>query len=439
MTQPSPSKKPVWISRGYKFKLDPTPAQADSLARHVGVCRVIYNLALEQRRDHYRQFKASTGKVISFASQCRELTLLRAEFDWIRSVGVTCQEQALRDLDTAFQGFFSGRGGYPQFRKRGVNDSFRFKGREVAVRRLNKSWGVVKLFKIGEVRFRWTRGIEGKVKAATINLDSLGWHVSFSTEAEADIEAGENPAIGIDRGVAQAVAYSDGSFAAFPKERIATLEAKVRRASAALSRCVKGSNRRKVAKARVAALRSRMARVRKHFNHVETTRVARSFSVVCIERLNTKGMTASARGTIEQPGVNVAQKSGLNRSILEIGWYQFQQLLAYKLPAAGGELRLVNPAYTSTTCSCCGLNDRDNRKSQAVYECAGCGSVMNADTNAAVNILQAGTRPAKASRQRKSHLEAPLTPDRESSSLAAGRTLTSKAVKFAPPSIDGEG
>jgi putative transposase len=301
MTQPSPSKKPVWISRGYKFKLDPTPAQADSLARHVGVCRVIYNLALEQRRDHYRQFKASTGKVISFASQCRELTLLRAEFDWIRSVGVTCQEQALRDLDTAFQGFFSGRGGYPQFRKRGVNDSFRFKGREVAVRRLNKSWGVVKLFKIGEVRFRWTRGIEGKVKAATINLDSLGWHVSFSTEAEADIEAGENPAIGIDRGVAQAVAYSDGSFAAFPKERIATLEAKVRRASAALSRCVKGSNRRKVAKARVAALRSRMARVRKHFNHVETTRVARSFSVVCIERLNTKGMTASARGTIEQP------------------------------------------------------------------------------------------------------------------------------------------
>lgn len=394
------------ISRGYRFKLDPTPEQVDAFARHAGVCRVVYNLALEQRRDHYRQFREATGWSISFASQCRELRLLRAEFDWIRDVTATCQEQALRDLDRAFQNFFSGRSSYPQFRRRGINDSFRCKGRETAFRRLNRSWGAVKLPKIGEVRFRWTRDIPGTVKNATVSLDPLGWHISFSTEAEIVIEPSAGAAIGVDRGVAEPFAYSDGSFADFPKRRIKKLETRARKASAALSRCRKGSNRRKSAKARVAALRARMARIRKHFNHVETARLAGSFGVVCLERLRTKTMTASARGTTEEPGTNVAQKAGLNGAILEIGWYQFQQFLAYKLPAAGGEIRLVNPTYTSTTCSCCGLNEKTNRKSQAVYECSGCGSVMNADTNAAINILQAGTRPAQASRQRESHLEA---------------------------------
>jgi putative transposase len=150
--------------------------------------------------------------------------------------------------------------------------------------------------------------------------------------------------------------------------------------------------------------------VRKHFNHVETAGIARKFGVVCIEALKTKNMTASAKGTAEAPGKNVRQKAGLNRSILETGWLQFQQFLTYKLAANGGELRLVNAAYTSQTCSCCGVIEKTNRKSQAVYECAGCGSVMNADKNAAVNILQAGTRPAwrervSAPEKRESHLE----------------------------------
>ncbi|MBY3157272.1 transposase [Rhizobium laguerreae] len=94
------------------------------------------------------------------------------------------------------------------------------------------------------------------------------------------------------------------------------------------------------------------------------------------------------------------RQANLKVVVLEIGWYQFHQFLAYKMAAAGGEIRLVSAAHTSTTCSCCGTNDKTNRKSQAVYECADCGSAMNADTNAAVNILLAGTRPAKAKRPR---------------------------------------
>lgn len=398
------------IRRGYKFKLRPTADQESFLYQHAGVCRLVYNLALEQRRDHYRQFRAATGRNISFGSQSAELTALRAEFDWIRDVTQTAQVQALRDLDRAYQNFFSGVSGYPTPRKKGVNDSFRLLGREVAFRRLNKSCGMVKLPKIGEIRFRWTRDVPGKIKNATISLDPLGWHVSFSTEAEVEAEQNFGPAVGIDRGVVEAVAYSDGNFADFPKARIRKLGEQAKRAARALSRCRRNSNRRKVAKAKLAAIRAKAARVRKHFNHVETSRLARTFGVVCIEALKTKNMTASAKGTIEEPGANVRQKAGLNRSILEIGWYQFHQFLAYKLAASGAELRLVRAAYTSITCSCCGAIEKMNRKSQAVFECADCGSAMNADTNAAVNILQAGTRPASRERiaaptKRKSHLE----------------------------------
>jgi putative transposase len=399
------------INRGYRFKLRPTEEQAKLLFQHVGVCRLVYNLALEQRRDHHRQYRAAMGKHISYGSQAAELTALRAEFDWIRAVTQTAQQQALRDLDRAYQNFFTGVSAYPSPRKKGVNDSFRLQGREVAFRRLNKSWGLAKLPKIGEVRFRWTRDIQGKLKNATISLDPIGWHISFSTEVEADAVKNLGPTVGVDRGVVEAVAYSDGTFAVFPKARIKHLDRKARRAARALSRCKKGSGRSTVAKARVAALRAKAARVRKHFNHVETARLARSYGVVCIEALRTKNMTASAKGTIEEPGVNVRQKAGLNRSILEIGWYQFHQFLTYKLAAAGGELRLVNAAYTSITCSCCGIIEKTNRKSQAVYECADCGLSANADTNAAINILQAGTRPARRERiaaptKRKSHLKA---------------------------------
>ena len=395
-------------NRGYRFRLRPTEAQAALMEQHARVCRMIYNLAVEQRRDHHRQFRRLTGKHLSYTSQAAELTALRAEFDWIREVTQTCQQQALRDADRAFRNFFSGIAAYPSFRKKGVNESFRFQGREVTFRRLNRSWGLVKLPKIGEVRFRWTRDIPGRLKNVRISLDPLGWHVSLTTEREVEVLPNHRPAVGADRGVTEPVAYSDGTFALFPTERIKTLDRKASRAAQAVARGKKGANRRKVAKGRVAALRAKIARVRKHFNHVETARLARTFGVVCLEALRIGNMTASASGTVEEPGTNVAQKRGLNRSILEIGWYQFHQFLAYKLTEAGGELRLVHPAYTSTTCSCCGMNEKTNRKSQAVYECAGCGSVMNADTNAATNILRAGTRPSpkRAAARRKSRLEA---------------------------------
>jgi len=376
------------ILRGFRFKMAPTAKQEILFRQFSGVCRLVYNLALEQRQAWGRAHR------IGYVQQAADLTRLRAEFEWVASVSQTCQQQALRDLGKAFANFFAGRGEYPTPRKKRVNDSFRFQGREVAVERLNRNWGRVRLPKIGWVRFRWTRAVEGRLLNVTVSPDALGWHVSFACEIEHGAPANIAPPVGIDRGVTHALALSDGTFADMPVERLRVLDRRARKHSRALARCKRGSNRRKKVRARLSATKAKAARIRKHFNHVQSSRIANVFGTVAVEELRAANMTRSARGTVEQPGRNVRAKAGLNRAILEQGWHQFATFLSYKLEANGGFLVSIPAAYTSQTCSCCGSISRHHRKSQAVFECSDCGHSANADTNAAINILKAGTRPA---------------------------------------------
>ncbi|PWC69074.1 transposase [Azospirillum sp. TSH7] len=380
--------------RGYKFRLYATDEQEALFGQYAGVCRLVYNLALEQRRDWWRQFKTSTGRSISYPSQARELTVLRAEFEWIAAVSIIPQQQALRDLDSAFGSFFAGRADYPTPRKRGENDAFRFSGRNCQWRKLNAKWGVVRLPKIGEVKFRLTSDIPGAVKNVTVKRDALGWHVVFSTEVEHEAPQNFGPAVGIDRGVIHTLALSDGRFMDMPRERLNVLDRRARKQARKLAKCKRGSNRRNAAKKLLARTKAKMARVRLHWSHERTTEIASTHGVVVIEALKTRNMTASAAGTAKAPGRSVRQKAGLNRAILNNAWFQFEALLAYKLAERGGELRKVNPAFTSQTCSCCGAIDKASRESQATFRCGHCGHAANADTNAARNILRAGTQPA---------------------------------------------
>ena len=382
------------INRGRRYRLYATGEQEILFGRYAGVCRLVYNIALEQRRDWWRLFKGNTGRSISYPSQARELTDLRAEFDWIANVSVVCQQQALRDLDKAYASFFAGRAAYPTPRKRGTNDSFRFSGRVCTWRKMNAKWGLVSLPKIGDVKFRLTRDIPGEVKNVTISGDALGWHVIFSCEIEHTTPQNFGPSVGIDRGVARTVALSDGRFMDMPKDRLNVLDRRARKQARALAKKKRGSNRRNAARKALARTKARMARLRLHWNHERTTEIATTHGVVVLEALKTRNMTASAAGTVDEPGRNVRQKAGLNRSILNNAWYQFESLLSYKITERGGQLRKVNPAYTSQTCSECGVIDKASRESQAAFNCGHCGHTANADTNAARNILRAGTQPA---------------------------------------------
>lgn len=378
------------ILRGFRYKMAPTAKQETLFRQFAGVCRLIYNIALEQRRDWWRQYEANTGSRLNYVSQARELTALRAKYDWIAAVSQTCQQQALRDLDKAYSNFFKGIARYPSPRRKGVNDSFRFQGREVETRRLNAKWSAVRLPKIGWVKFRDTRPMRGTVKNATVALDALGWHISFACEIEHTVPANICPSVGIDRGVASTLTLSTGEMLSVPA-RLETIDRRQRAAQRVVARRKKNSNRRAKAIRRAARLSAKRARIRRDWHHKVSRNIANRFGTVVLEDLRVKNMTASAKGTIEEPGRMVRQKAGLNRSILNQGWSAFAALLDYKLSERGGYLVTVDPAYTSQTCSECGTVDSQSRESQAVFACRHCGFRANADHNAAINILRRNT------------------------------------------------
>jgi putative transposase len=186
---------------------------------------------------------------------------------------------------------------------------------------------------------------------------------------------------------------STDKLSSVPIERLLVQDRKNHKAQLATSRRKRGSKRYATARKRAAACKAKAARIRKDWNHKATTTLANRFGVVVIEALKTRNMTASAAGTVEEPGRNVAQKAGPNRSILEHGWFQFETFLSYKLAAAGGKLVKVDPRNTSRTCYECGSIDALSRESQALFLCVECGHEAHADVNAAKNILRAGTWP----------------------------------------------
>ena len=374
------------LQRASKYRLEPTPEQAAWLSQVAGSCRYVYNIALEQRRDHWRKGK------FSFVQQCREVTDCRTETDWLRACPVHALQSALRDLDNAFQRFFAGLGGYPQPRRKDRGDSFRLPDPSyLGFKRLSKKMGAVKLPKIGWIKCRDWRALGGDLRNVTIAKRGGHWYVSIQWQREVDNpEKSALPAVGIDRGITVFAALSDGT-PIKPINAFKGIENKLAKRQRVLARKQKFSANWKKQKAKISRVHMHAANARKDFLHKLSAEIAKNHGVVKIEKLNVRGMSASAKGSVEAPGKNVKAKSGLNRSILDQGWSMFKTMLAYKLAERGGELVEVPAAYTSQTCAECGTVDRDSRQDQATFVCRSCGHTDNADVNAARNILQART------------------------------------------------
>lgn len=365
------------IHRGFRYRLYPSPEQAALLGQTASATRFVYNLALEQRRDFWRQAKAQ-GIALNFISQGREITQVRAEHDWLGAVAATPLIQALRQLDDAFRAFFTRRAGYPTFRNKGDRPRFRHKGTEVRLTEVSRRWAMIRVPKIGLVRLRLTRPWRGRIVSANFSRDALGWHVSLGCEIEHEAPANSLPGIGIDRGIANTLALSNGEIVSTPA--MVKLTRRKKAAQRVLARRRSGSARYRAQRQRVARIAAKIARARADWRHRATTDIARRFGLVSIEALHTSDMTRSGRG-----------KRGLNRSILEQGWGAIEAALAYKLEERGGTLVKVDPRFTSQTCSDCGTIDKASRESQASFACRSCGFTIHADTNAALNILRRST------------------------------------------------
>jgi putative transposase len=379
------------LQRASVFRLEPTETQSSAFGQWVGACRSVYNLALEQRRTWGQQHR------LSYNGQQAEITDLRAEVDWLKAVPVHALQMAVRSLDNAYQRFFAGLGDYPKPRKKFLDDSFTLPDPSyLGFKRLNKNHGAIKVPKVGWVKLSGFRKLGGALRSITIRRKAGHWFVSVAWQKEVPDPAPSNlPSVGIDRGVKSFAAFSDDTPSVTGPNSFKRIQTKLANAQRKLARKIKFSANWKKQKAKITRIHSRVANARKGFLHMLSTDIAKSHGVVKIEKLQVRNMTKSAKGTVEAPGRNVAQKSGLNRSILDQGWSMFATMLRYKLAERGGQLVEVPAPYTSQGCAECGVIDKASRKDRDHFECVACGHTDCADHNAARNIHQASALAAE--------------------------------------------
>jgi putative transposase len=202
------------------------------------------------------------------------------------------------------------------------------------------------------MRYRKSREVLGAVKNVTVRWHSGKWFVSIQTEREVEVPTPKGEAIGVDMGIVRFATFSDGS-GVEPLNCFRRHETVLRKAQQAMSRKTKFSSNWKRAKARIQRIHARVANVRNDFLHKLSTEISKNHAIVCVEGLQVGNMSRSAAGTQEAPGTNVRAKSGLNKSILDQGWFEFRRQLEYKLAWSGGLLIAVPPQNTSRTCPAC--------------------------------------------------------------------------------------
>jgi putative transposase len=379
------------VHRAAKFCCEPSPYQAQSLGQWVGACRHEYNLALERRDYEYKNY----GFSLAYVPQAKELTGRRASLDWLNFAPVHALQNALRDLDEAFDRFFKGLCRHPTPRKKFINDSFTLPAEDVKFRRVNKNHGIITLPKIGDVKFRGYRDLGGKPKSVTFRRKAGKWFASLLWEKEIpDPPKSEDAPIGIDRGVAVFAATSVGELID-PVNAFDAIQDKLAKLQRKLARKVKFSSNWRKVKEKISRLRMHEANARKDFLHKETTKLAKSHGVYRLEKLRVRNMTASAAGTVEEPGKNVAQKSGLNRSILDQRWSMFATFLGYKEEPKGGRVEFTPAPYTSLRCPNpnCGHTHPNNRPTRDRFCCEMCGYEGHADVVGAINVSQGRILP----------------------------------------------
>ncbi|VWC38401.1 RNA-guided endonuclease InsQ/TnpB family protein [Burkholderia lata] len=376
--------------QAFKFELMPNGEQQRDMRRFAGSCRFVYNKALALQKENYE----AGGKFIGYVAMAKHLTEWRngGETPWLKDAPVHPLQQALKDMERAYKNFFAQRAAFPKFKKRGQRDSFRYPDPKQF--RLDQPNGRIFLPKLGWMRLRLSRPVPGELRNATVSFNAGKWCVSIQTEREVEPPVPHaTSVIGIDVGIARFATMSDGTFLT-PLNSFKKHEARLRRCQRAMSRKVKFSNNWKKAKARVQRIHTRIGNARRDYLHKATTTISKNHAMVCIEDLQVRNMSRSAAGSTDAPGNNVRAKSGLNKAILDQGWFEFRRQLEYKLAWNGGWLVAVPPANTSRTCPACGYVSADNRTTQEKFACVECSYEENADVVGALNILARGHRVA---------------------------------------------
>ncbi|MDE1058708.1 transposase [Escherichia coli] len=370
--------------QAFKFQLRPGGQQEREMRRFAGACRFVFNRALARQNENHEAGNKYIpyGKMASWLVEWKNAT----ETQWLKDAPSRPLQQSLKDLERAYKNFFQKRAAFPRFKKRGQNDAFRYPQGV----KLDQENSRIFLPKLGWMRYRNSRQVTGVVKNVTVSQSCGKWYISIQTESEVSTPVHPSASmVGLDAGVAKLATLSDGTVFE-PVNSFQKNQKKLARLQRQLSRKVKFSNNWQKQERKIQRLHSRIANIRRDYLHKVTTTVSKNHAMIVIEDLKVSNMSKSAAGTVSQPGRNVRAKSGLNRTILDQGWYEMRRQLEYKQLWRGGQVLAVPPAYTSQRCACCGHTAKENRLSQSKFRCQACGYTANADVNGARNILAAG-------------------------------------------------
>jgi len=356
------------MHKTYKFRLLPTKKQTQKLDWTLDMCRILYNSCLVDRKKHYEQ----TNKGLS---RIKQQEILKADKETIKSLnGIHSQvlQDVLFRVERAFQSFFrrlrekDGKAGYPRFKSETRYDSITYPqqpGFKLTEQGLNLS-------KIGTVKLKKHREINGKIETCTIKKENDKWYVCFSVEYEPARKPIPDKAIGIDMGIKSFAVTSDGERIDNPKYFLKS-EKKLISKQRQLSRKKKGSANRKKARKIVAKLHCKIKNQRSDFHHKVSRKIVDNFGFIAVEDLNIKSMVKNHH---------------LAKSISDVGWGQFLNCLIYKAEEAGCKVEKVAPHYTSIICSVCGEHV-SKTLADRIHNCPFCKTVLDRDHNAAINIL----------------------------------------------------
>jgi len=327
-------------------------------------CSLVYNHCLAQRKETWEK----TQQSITCYDQTKQLPALKKESERYQTVYSQVLQEVVRRVDKAFQNFFrrvkrGEKPGYPRFRSARRYDSFTFTQRSGF--KLSRK---LTLSKIGDIRIKLHRPIEGKIKTLTIHRQADGWFACFSCEIESHPLSSTGESVGVDVGLENFATTSDGEF--FPPiKHLRKTEKKVQRLQRVVSRRKKGSRRRRKAVSAFKRAHQRVANKRRDTHHKVARALVNRYDVIAIEELSTS---------------NMVKNHHLAKSISDAGWNAFSLILAAKAEGAGRKVVKVDPKYTSQVCSGCGTIVK-KALSERWHSCD-CGCELHRDVNAAINI-----------------------------------------------------
>ena len=365
--------------KAIKIRIYPTVEQVDFINKQLGCCRFVYNNCLAFRKDSYQNEHIS----VSSSEAVKHITSLKKDNEWLKDVHSKVLQQSVRDMNQAYDNFFKRHKGFPKFKSKHDNrQSCRFpKDAFIGVR--GNRIDLIKVLK--DIHFKCSRNDErylnrnqDKVKSITLNKEPNGkFYLSVLIDKPLRQVPQSSSMVGLDLGIKDFAVTSDGQVIEnfhFKKNE----ESRLKRLQRQISKKVVGSKNREKARLRFAKLNEKIRNRKLNFLHDVTNHLIDENQVIVMEDLNVKGMVRNHK---------------LAESISEVNWGEFRRILTYKAAWHGRQLVFIDRFYPSSKrCNHCGYIYKELTLKDRQWVCPECGSLIDRDYNAALNILEEGER-----------------------------------------------